>query len=431
MTAIQLQPENAESLAPEHEPVIRATLPLVGAKIDEIAPIFYQRMFTAHPELLRDTFNRGNQALGAQQKALAASVATYATLLVTPDAPSPRDLLGRIGHKHASLGITEDQYGIVHEHLMAAIVEVLGEDVVTAEVAAAWDAVYWNMAHTLVSFEKKLYSAAGVEPGDVFRTVRVAERVDESGTVATFVLVARDGEEELPEFIPGQYISVGVLLPDGARQLRQYSLSDAPGDGRWRISVKRIEATDSAPEGEVSTWLRENLQAGDELQVTLPFGDLTLDVGADGPMVLVSAGIGATPMLGMLRHVAVHQPMRQAVVLHADVDARDAALVEDFASIIADLPEGSGSHLRLWFEQGLQEKLGTFETARQKIASERAAEGLMSLEGIHLPEGAQFYLCGSNGFLQAVRTQLHERRIPDERIHYELFSPNDWLLPTA
>jgi nitric oxide dioxygenase len=121
---------------------VRATLPLVGEHIEEIAPVFYRRMFTAHPELLRDTFNRGNQAQGAQQKALAASVATYATLLVTPDAPSPAALLSRIGHKHVSLGITEEQYGIVHEHLMAAIVEVLGADVVTGDVAAAWDAVY-------------------------------------------------------------------------------------------------------------------------------------------------------------------------------------------------------------------------------------------------------------------------------------------------
>ena len=142
-----------ERLAPDLEQIVRDTLPLVGARIDEIAPCFYRRMFTARPELLRNTFNRGNQAQGAQQKALAASVATYATLLVDPDAPSPRELLSRIGHKHVSLGITEDQYDIVHEHLMAAIVEVLGEDVVTAEIAAAWDAVYWHLARTRIYFE--------------------------------------------------------------------------------------------------------------------------------------------------------------------------------------------------------------------------------------------------------------------------------------
>ncbi|WP_422115193.1 globin domain-containing protein [Brachybacterium sp. UNK5269] len=218
-------------LAPEHERIVRDTLPLVGAHIEQIAPVFYQRMFTAHPELLRDTFNRGNQAQGAQQKALASSVATYATLLVTPDAPSPRDLLSRIGHKHVSLGITEDQYGIVHEHLMAAIVEVLGDDVVTADIAGAWDAVYWHMARTLISFEKEMYADAGVADGDVFREAVVVRRTEESSRVVSFDLAAPEGVEPLRGFLPGQYISVGAVLPDGARQLRQYSLSDAPGGG--------------------------------------------------------------------------------------------------------------------------------------------------------------------------------------------------------
>ena len=131
-----------EQLTDEHAETVRATLPLVGSKIAEIAPNFYQRMFSAHPDLLRDTFNRGNQAQGAQQKALAASVATFATLLVNPDGPSPDELLSRIGHKHVSLGITEDQYQVVHDNLFAAIVDVLGADVVTADVAEAWDEVY-------------------------------------------------------------------------------------------------------------------------------------------------------------------------------------------------------------------------------------------------------------------------------------------------
>ena len=129
-------------LDPAHADVIRATLPLVGANIDTITTNFYARMFEARPELLRNLFNRGNQAQGAQQRALAASIATYAAHLVDPDLPHPEQLLSRIGHKHASLGITADQYSIVHEHLFAAIVEVLGAETVTADVAEAWDRVY-------------------------------------------------------------------------------------------------------------------------------------------------------------------------------------------------------------------------------------------------------------------------------------------------
>ena len=145
-------------LSPQSTEVVRATLPVIGAAIDEITPVFYRRMFAAHPDLERDLFNRGNQAQGDQQRALAGAIAAYATLLVTEGGPDPKAVLTRIAHKHASLGITEDQYPIVHEHLFAAIVEVLG-DAVTPEVAAAWDEVYWHMAHSLIAIEKELYAA--------------------------------------------------------------------------------------------------------------------------------------------------------------------------------------------------------------------------------------------------------------------------------
>ncbi|MGW9169774.1 globin domain-containing protein, partial [Agromyces sp. NPDC055657] len=137
----------------------------------------------------------------------------------------PSALLARIGHKHASLGITADQYPIVHDNLFAAIVEVLGAETVTAEVAEAWDRVYWIMADTLIALERDLYAGAGVEPGDVFRRLRVVSRVDDpSGAVLVTVRAA-----EPVNFAAGQYVSVGVTLPDGARQLRQYSLVGAPG----------------------------------------------------------------------------------------------------------------------------------------------------------------------------------------------------------
>lgn len=416
--------DDEDRLDPTHEQTIRDTLPLVGAHIDEIAPVFYGRMFRARPELLRDTFNRGNQAQGAQQKALASSVATYATLLVTPEAPSPRDLLSRIGHKHASLGITEDQYGIVHEHLMAAIVEVLGADVVQGEVAAAWDAVYWHMARTLIAFEEELYGDAGVAPGDVFRTAIVTRRIEESSDVASFELRAPEGEEPLRDFVPGQYVSVGVHLADGARQLRQYSLSDAPGEGRWRITV-RHEVGD--PAGEVSTHLHRSLREGDSLQVTLPYGDLALDVNSMDPVVLVSAGIGVTPMLGMLRHIAAAQSDRQVIVLHAGGDSADAALVQELIDTVAALPAHSGSRLQLWFSRSMAADplIGRDDP---RMAAE---QGRLQIAAEHLPEGAEVYLCGASGFLQGAREQLCAAGVDEERVHFELFSPNDWLLPGA
>ena len=148
--------------------VIRATLPAVGAAIGEITPLFYQKLFAAHPQLQRDLFNCGNQKHCDQQRALAASIAGFATLQLDPDPQRLRALLTRIAHKHASLGVTADQYQIVHQYLFEAILEVLGE-AVTPQVAAAWDELYWAMAEALISIERGLYTTAGVTPGDVWR----------------------------------------------------------------------------------------------------------------------------------------------------------------------------------------------------------------------------------------------------------------------
>lgn len=108
---------------------VRATLPAVGAAIGDIADLFYRKLFDAHPELLRDLFNRGNQASGTQRRALAGSIAAFAAQLVEQPDTRPDVMLSRIAHKHASLGVTPAQYEVVHTHLFAAIAEILGDAV--------------------------------------------------------------------------------------------------------------------------------------------------------------------------------------------------------------------------------------------------------------------------------------------------------------
>ncbi|MGU3497961.1 globin domain-containing protein [Mycobacterium sp. C31M] len=370
-----------DELLPAEAEVISATLPLVGANIDAITRSFYTRLFEAHPALLRNLFNRGNQAQGAQQRALAASIATFAAHLVNPDLPHPAELLSRIGHKHTSLGVTADLYPVVHEHLFAAIVEVLGADTVTADVAQAWDRVYWIMANTLIDMEQGLYDEAGVAAGDVYRRARVLARADDPSGVV-LVTVGLD-----VEFEAGQYVSVGVTLPDGARQLRQYSLVNKPGSGELTFAVK--------PAGEVSEWIRDNLRAGDLIDVTVPFGDLPVPV-AGVPLVLISAGIGITPMIGILEALPSDA---QVTVLHADRSEQTHPLRERQRQLVDGLPNAS---LQVWYED------------------------LMSLDGVDLPADAEVYLCGNDGFVRAVRDQLVARGVT--RVHSELFSPNDWLL---
>ncbi|MGY4710067.1 globin domain-containing protein [Mycolicibacterium sp. CBM1] len=408
MSAPASETAQPRELEPQHVEVVRATLPLVGAHVDEITQVFYRRMFARHPELLRNLFNRGNQAQGSQQRALAASIATFATHLVDPELPHPAELLSRIGHKHASLGVTADQYPIVHEHLFAAIVEVLGADTVIAEVAAAWNQVYWIMADTLIALERDLYRGAGVAAGDVFRRLRVTAREDDpSGTV--LVTVAGEG---VSNAIPAQYVSVGVTLPDGARQLRQYSLVNPPGAAELTFAVKPVESDGEHPAGEVSNWIRSCVRVGDLLDVTVPFGDLP-QPPSGAPVVLISAGIGVTPMIGILEHLVEHAHSAPVQVLHADRSEASHPLSKRHRELVGILPDAS---LALWYADGVDGDCAGVH------------EGLMNLDDVELVDGAEIYLCGNTGFVQAVRAQLSARGVANNRVHCELFSPNDWLL---
>ncbi|WP_028656452.1 globin domain-containing protein [Nocardioides sp. J54] len=401
-------------LSPTSTEVIRATLPVVGAAIGEITPLFYSKMFAAHPELLRDTFNRGNQKAGDQPRALAASIARYATMLVDPATPEPAEMLSRIAHKHASLGVREDQYEVVHTHLFAAIVEVLG-DAVTAEVAAAWDEVYWHMARDLIAIERGLYAAAGTDPEHVFRELVVAARTQESPDTVSFRLAAPDGTP-LPAAQPGQYVSVGVRLPDGARQVRQYSLVRF-GEDEWTITVKAVAARTSEdgteiPEGEVSSFLHRNVFEGDTLQVSPPFGDLILD-DSEAPLVLVSAGIGTTPIVGMLHHLKHSGSTRAVTVLHADRSPSHHALRRDLKELVGTI---DGATLVRWYED-----LGT-RHPRADLAA-----GLIDLAAVDVPVGARAYLCGPLPFMESVHAGLVAKGVASDAIHYEVFGPDKWL----
>ncbi|GLX50895.1 hemin transporter [Streptomyces hygroscopicus subsp. hygroscopicus] len=395
-------------LSPESAAVVRATLPAVGGALDEITTRFYGTMFAEQPELLDGLFNRGNQASGEQRRALAGSIAAFAQgLLADPDS-RPDALLARIAHKHAALGVTEDQYTIVHKYLFRAIGDVLGE-AVTAEVAAAWDEVYWLMAGALIAQEARLYQEARVDPHEPWRRWAVVERREETDDVVSFLLRPAD-EGALPRARAGQYVSVRVLMPDGVHQTRQYSLSSAPGDGLRRITVKRVASAADTPEGEVSNQLYRTVRAGDELTLSAPFGDVVLE-DAGTPLVLVSAGIGCTPMVGMLEHLAATGSSRPVRVLHADRTPADHALRADTRRVVEQLPAAKAE---FWYEQDATEEPGSHL-------------GLMDVEGLDLPADADVYLCGSLPFMRAVRAQLLRAGIPARSIRYEVFGPDLWL----
>ncbi|MFW5415313.1 hemin transporter [Nocardiopsis sp. CNT-189] len=394
-------------LSERSAPVVRATLPAVGAAIEDITDLFYRRMFAARPELLRDLFNRGNQAGGEQRRALAGAIAAFAAALVERPGELPEQMLSRIAHKHASLGVTADQYKIVHEHLFAAIAEVLG-DAVTPEVAEAWDEVYRLMAEVLIGAEAGLYREAGTAEGDVFRAMEVTGRREEADGVLALTLRRRDGAP-LPAARPGQYVSVQVELPDGAHQIRQYSLTSRPGAEEWAISVKR-ELSEDGPDGEVSAWLHEHARPGTGLRVSHPFGDL-VPADGDGPLLLASAGIGCTPVLAMLGHLVHTGATRPVTVLHADRAPAAHAHRAELRRLVDAIP---GAELHLWYEE-------------PGDSAPEAARGRADLSALDLPEGLTAYLCGPLPFMRGLRTDLLRRGVPADSVHYEVFGPDLWL----
>jgi nitric oxide dioxygenase len=383
-------------------PYIDASVPVLRQHGLTITRLFYENMFKAHPELT-SIFNMGNQASGAQQQSLASAVFAYAANIGNPGALGP--VVKRIVHKHVSVGIRAEHYPIVGQHLLNAIAATLG-DAATQPLLDAWKEAYTSLARLLIEAEAEMYSTAGIQPGET-RPMRVTEVSRESVNVMSFRFVAAD-EKPLPSFQPGQYVSVAVDLPDGAHQLRQYSLSDAPGVDSWRISVKREDGADLAPAGTVSNWLHQNVQVGSILQVSHPFGEFTPNTEDDQPIVLLSAGVGVTPMVSSLKRIAAVNPQRRVIFAHAARDASHHALRTEVEALKAAMPNLS---------------VVTFYENRGDVQG--AVEGLMNVN--LLPawprEEAEVWMCGPHKFMQAQWLALLYLGVPAGRLHREVFGP--------
>jgi nitric oxide dioxygenase len=395
-------------LSEKSRPVIEATLPVVGENIGKIAERFYQHLFGEHPELLDGTFNRGNQAEGTQQQALAGSVAMFASALVNHPDQLPEHLLSRVAHKHASLGIQPAQYQVVHDNLFWAIADVLG-DAVTPEVAAAWDEVYWLMAWALINQERGLYSARGVRAETVWRDWEVVDKRRETDDVVVFTVKRIDDRLEKTS-LPGQYVTVRMPMPDDVRQPRQYSLTRADDGEHRSFAVKRVHGN-GKPDGEVSNLLHDSIDVGDTVTMSLPFGDVVLDDSR--PAVFASAGIGITPMAGMISHLTAAGSHLDVTLLHADVDESSWALRQQIVDDVKALADGK---LHVWFERG----------AECSLPVDGVHEGIMDITEVELPDDAVYYLCGPLPFMKAVRSALVDRGVPARDIQYEVFGPDLW-----
>lgn len=385
-------------LSEKSRPIIEATLPIIAERINDITPDFYRRMFAARPDLMDGMFSRSSQLEGTQPRALAGSIAVFASYIVEHPDSYPDEVLSRVAHKHASLGLKEEEYPTVYKYLFEAIAANLG-DLATPEIVEAWTEVYWLMGNALIKLEKGLYAS---QANDVmFAPFKVVDRKETGENVVVLTFEPAD-ETPMTESKGGQYISIVVPARDGLRQARQYTLLPSEKNQR-RIGVKLD------PNGEMTSILHE-LKIGDVVEISNPYGDLTLEGfgNPEAPLYLFSAGIGTTPMLGFLSELIEKGSQRPVTVVHADRSLDTWPLREELTELVNKLPNAR----LISFIEG---EGGDFA-------------GRVDVSKLDVPSDANVYLCGPLPFMQGVRSALVEAGVPGKNINYEIFGPDQWML---
>lgn len=379
---------------------IEASVPVLRDHGLAITRTFYSNMFSEHPEL-RNLFNMGNQANGAQQQSLAAALFAYAANIENANALQP--VIERIAHKHASVGIKAEHYPIVGEHLINAIQVVLG-DAATQELLDAWKEAYTLLADTLIAAEKALYAN---QTADSWLDVTVTAVNPHPGGMTSYTLKNTNGAT-LPTFLPGQYISVACYIPAlQLRQIRQYSLSDAPDKNSYRITVKAEEASAMKPAGTVSNWMAEHIKPGSTLKISAPYGNFTANVMEDEPLHLISAGIGITPMLSIIKAIHKTNPERRVVFAHAAKSLATIPHLDEIMQMKTQMP-------RL--------VVGLFVKTLDE-PQPWAHIGRLDVKQFSHEQDANYYICGSQKFMDAQHTALTAIGVHADKIQREMFGP--------
>jgi ferredoxin-NADP reductase/MOSC domain-containing protein YiiM/ferredoxin len=234
-----------------------------------------------------------------------------------------------------------------------------------------------------------------------FRTLTVADVVTESASVTSFRLA---GDEPLPAYLPGQFLTLRVPSVGDPVPVRTYSLSGAPDDGRYRISVKR-EA-----HGLVSSRLASRLRRGDRIDVAAPRGDFVLDEGS-GPVLLLSAGIGQTPLLAMLHRLADERNGRAVWWIHTTHDADSHAFSSEATDLLDRLPS---AHSIVYYTSPTQPLAPGSGVHAGRVTAEVIA-------GLGLPREGTAYVCGPQSFMDDVAAGLVGAGIDPAHIHTERF----------
>ncbi len=391
-------------ISKENIEIVQSTVPLLETSISKITQVFYQRLFNKHPQL-KNVFNMTHQAKGSQPEALARAVFQYARHIAQPAVLEKA--ITAIAEKHVSLHVTPEQYDVVGANLLAAIQEVLGEDIATPVVINAWAAAYHQLAQILISAEEQRYAEKTATPGG-FRgqkTFVVAQKVKESELITSFYLQPKDGQPA-PHFIPGQYLAITVDIPGESHQhTRNYSLSSSYCADYLRISIKK--------EGLVSHYLHEHIKVGDEILAGMPAGVFTLQNTQD-PVVLIAGGVGITPLLSMYQHL-VKQTQRSVTFIQCALNSQ----IHAFKQETLDLAHHQTQIVTVYDQP----------TAQDQLDLNYDYQGWLTADILtpHVNSQATFYLCGPKAFMQHVLGLLSLLGVSEDQVFYEFFGPSGKL----
>ena len=246
-----------------------------------------------------------------------------------------------------------------------------------------------------------------------FRQMRVANIKKESESVTSFILSPIDGAT-LPAFQAGQFVVLRLLVDSGKPPvLRSYSLSDLPTADHFRISVK------SELDGIGSSFLCNRTQLGDVLDVSAPRGSFTLRP-SQSPAVLLSAGVGATPVLSMLHSLAAEKSQREIWWIYGARNRVDHPFAEESRSLLKQLSRGRGYIVY------------SRPAATDQVGADFDASGhidIALLQRIGVSQSSDFYLCGPASFLQNMRDGLRNWGVLAENVHTEIFGSREAITP--
>lgn len=390
-------------LSQETIDTVKSTVPLLETHGQTITRCFYEKLFSAHPEL-KNVFNQVNQTRGDQPRALADAVIAYAANIDNLEALLPA--VTRIAHKHTSLGITPQQYPLVGANLLAAIQEVLElpED---HPALAAWAQAYDVLASVFINAEESLYlnNEQKTNGWRGFKSFAINNIETETADVKSFYLSPSDGSG-VPTFIGGQYVGLKATPSESEfDEIRQYSISGQADAKHLRISTK------AEPHGLVSSHLHQ-CEVGDTVLLQMPSGVFNLDKTVK-KHVFIAGGVGITPLAGML-YETLNQGTAANDILFIQC-ARDSKSFI-FKNELHGLQTKKSIKLKTSVEFG-------DDSDCQGYLTKAVIEQWLS-EGDFSNDDSAVYFCGPLPFMKALNSIFIELEFPLHRIHYETFGPN-------